>query len=330
MFFKTKPLLYLQLFNHSLRYLAVHPSNHSVMDHDELVFETSILEDGEITNSSLLQTRLSALIQEKKWKNAKTSILVLNDFVTLREIEIPSQLKNTEIKDYLSLHMNQSIRMPFENPSVDYVIYDKTEDVQKLALIAYPSDKINQYQEILQNASLKPDVADVSALSLYRLADNQALINHNSDQHTMILQWHPGSNSIMVFNQKRPTFSRHSQQDDVLNSYEFTQNGKWQWKDSEAEYEISIDEQLNSLERFLDFYRYSVLDGEHGVSEIILTGAHPNLEELKARLTDRFELRVAFLDLPDTISQAESSLYGLILRNENKKNGRGKKRGIRK
>ena len=71
MFFQNKPLIYLQLYNQSLRYMAVHSKNHTVIEYDEIFFESNMIEDGEIFNQSLLKTRLSALVQEKNGKMRK-------------------------------------------------------------------------------------------------------------------------------------------------------------------------------------------------------------------------------------------------------------------
>lgn len=213
MLFQTKPTIYLQLHKQSLLYLAVHPKSHAIIDMDEILFDTTILEDGKITNASLLETRLSALVQEKKWKNAKANILVLDDFVTVRELEVPAQLEENEIKTYLSLHMNQSIRMPFENPRYEFVVYDENEEYKKLTLLAYPGNKVKTYQEVLQNVSLKPEIADVAALSDYRVAEKNGLVRKESTNHKMILRWNPTDLSITVFHQERPTFNRHTKND---------------------------------------------------------------------------------------------------------------------
>lgn len=331
MLFQTKPTLYLHLHKQSLRYLAVHPKNHTIIDMDELFFETTILEDGEITNPALLETRLSALVQEKKWKNAKANILVLDDYVTVREVDVPAQLEEDEIRNYLTLHMNQSIRMPFEQPNFDYVIHDENEEVKKLTLIAYPGEKVASYQEILQNVSLKPEIADVAALSVYRVAKQNGLIPNHTDHHTMILRWNPADLSITVFNEDRPTFNRHTKNDTLVESFEHTAQEGWVWTDSETELEYSIEEQLNNLERFLDFYRYSVLNGENSISEIILTGYFPYLNELKQQIAERFTMDVQLLELPGEMEQAYSALYGLTLRGNEKANGkRNKKRGKKK
>ena len=320
MLFKTKPSLYLQLLESSIRYLAVHPTNYTIIEQDELLFDGAILEDSEIVNQALLETRLNALVLEKNWKNAKATILILNELVIVREIEVPIQLDEDEIPDYLNIHMNETIRMPFDNPSFEYIISGRDEDrgMIDLILIAYPKEKIRQYQDILQNVSLKPDVADVASLSIYRVADSQALIQKGVNQHTMILQWNPTDVSYTVFNQEKPIFKRNTDQGTIAQSFERTADGEWRWIASEAELEIHIADLLNNLGRFLDFYRYSVLDGEVGVSNIILTGSYPHLEDLQKRIAETLNLKVELLDLPTGISQPYGALYGLTLRGNNK------------
>lgn len=333
MLFKTKPNLYLQLLDSSIRYMAVHPTSHTILDKNELLFEGPILEDGEISNPQLLEARLSALVQEKKWKNAKAMILVLDELVTVREIEVPNQLDETEIRDYLSIHMNETIRMPFENPSFEYVVTGENveTEVKTLTVIAYPGNRVRQYQDMLQKVSLKPDVADVAALSLYRVAHKQNLIQNDSDRHTMILQWNPTNVSYTVFNQELPTFKRHTQQPMLTQSFERTVSGEWLWQSSPAELEIHLEEQLNNLGRFLDFYRYSVLEGESSVSNIILTGEYPDLDDLKKRISDVLNLNVQILEMPRDVSHSYGALYGLTLRQQVKvksqKKDKKKKRG---
>ena len=42
MFFQNKPLIYLQLYNQSLRYMAVHSKNHTVIEYDKIFFISTI------------------------------------------------------------------------------------------------------------------------------------------------------------------------------------------------------------------------------------------------------------------------------------------------
>lgn len=317
MFFNSKPLLYLQLLDRSIRYLAIHAKNGSIVDKGEIIFDTLALDDGEIVNHALLETRLDALVKEKKWKNAKTHILLSNKFVVLREETIPAQLVRSEIKDYLNLHIGQSIRIPYDDPVFDYQVTERNETEQKLFILAYPGRKIKESQEILQKVSLKPVVADITSLGLYRVAEKEALID--KEAHTLILEWNTYETAFMVYYQERPTFFRQSQSSDLSESWERNVEGEWIWKYSPEELDMALNDQLNGLERFLDFYSYSVLQGEGSVTEIILTGYYPSLEEIKDKLLDRFSLKVSILNLPGNIDQSFDALYGLSLKGDKQK-----------
>lgn len=332
MLFQTKPILYLQLLHRSLRYMLVHPTKKTLIEQNEIVFETDVLVDGNITNQALLETRLDVLVKEKKLKRAQTYILLPNDFVTVREEVIPGQLAADEIDDYLKLHMNQSIRMPFENPIFQYTILSDSAGTEvipdkHLLLLAYPGGLVEQYKDILEKVSLKPEVADVTALSLYRVLSENSSDNIHSEQHIMLLQWNPVDVSIMVFHEDRPMFNRHTQNDGVYSSWNINANAEWQWTETEVDLQMSIEEQLNSLERFLDFYQYSVLKGDVSISQIILTGDYPDLNALKERINERFPVEVQLLKLPTGIEQPFAALYGLTLRNDTKTKNSKVKRG---
>lgn len=261
MFFNSKPLLYLQLLDRSIQYLAVHAKNGSIVDKGEIIFDTLALDDGEIVNHALLETRLDALVKEKKWKNAKTHVLLSNKFVVLREETIPAQLVRNEIKDYLNLHIGQSIRIPYDDPVFDFQVTERNETEQKVFILAYPGKMIKEYKRILQKVSLKPVVADITSLGLYRIAEREGLIDKEK-AHTLILEWNPYETAFMVYHRDQPTFFRQSQSSDLSESWERGAEGDWIWKHSSEELEMSLVEQLNGLERFLDFYSYSVLQGE--------------------------------------------------------------------
>ncbi|HLR92105.1 MAG TPA: hypothetical protein VK048_03515 [Atopostipes sp.] len=70
---------------------------------------------------------------------------MLNNFITVRYETIPGQLTTNEIKDYLNLHINQTIRIPLENPVFDFEVVEKSEDEQRIFIVAYPGGLIHQY-----------------------------------------------------------------------------------------------------------------------------------------------------------------------------------------
>ncbi len=122
MLFKKKPNLYFEFLDTRIRYIAMDPQNKTVIAKAEIPFETKIINEGKIINASLIQNRLQALVAEKKWKNARASLLLPDDSVVIREEILPGQLTESEVKDYLNLHMGQSIRSPVKDTSFSHEI----------------------------------------------------------------------------------------------------------------------------------------------------------------------------------------------------------------
>lgn len=319
MLFNKKPHLFVQFLDRSIRYLAMDAQRKTLIKKDELVFDTAIMNEGQLINASLLETRLDALIKEKKWKNAKVSIVLPDDFVTLREEDIPAQLDASEIKDYLNLHINQSIRLPFDHPKIEFDVLEKNEEYQTLLLIAYPGEQVRRFLDLLKNINLKPEVADISSLCIYRILLHQKANQFAPDSHVMVLQWSPLDTTITVFNSDTPQFNRHTRSQRLSDSWHLAKTGQWEWLRSEEDLKDSLTEQLNGLERFIEFYRYSVMDGKESITDIILSGYFPDQNRLKQLLSERFSVNVHILQLPKEFHQADSVLYGLTLKeNKNK------------
>ncbi|WP_423189177.1 type IV pilus biogenesis protein PilM [Alkalibacterium sp. f15] len=312
--FGNKPSLYMQFMEKSIRYLVMDSQNKTLIEKDEVVFETAIIQEGKVANKQLLETRLEVLVKEKKWKNASVSIILPDDLVTIRNEVLPAQLSRTEVDEYLNLHINESIRLPFEDAKVDYEITNQTEENQTVFLVAYPNEQIKALKEILEKASLKPVVADISSLSLYRLVNIEETISTHSDDHLLLLQWNPIDYSMTVFNQDIPQFNRHTRSQRLADMWKLNETGEFEWKGSEEGLEDVLDEQINMLERFLEFYQYTVMDGERSISHIVLSGYYPNLEHVKMLLEDRLTLPIHMLTLPEEISATDAALLGLTLK----------------
>ena len=314
MLFKKKPNLYFEFLETRIRYMAMDPQNQTIIAKAEIPFETKIMQDGKISNPTLIQNRLLALVAEMKWKNAKVSVLLPDDTVVIREEMIPGQLTESEVKDYLTLHMGQSIRSPFKETSFHHEIVWQNETEQKVVLMLYPTATIREFEAILTGAALSPQVADISSLCLYRMIENNKAIKQGEENHMLVFQWSPAQTATMVFNQNFPTFTRNTRNPGVLNDWELTAEGKWLWKEDHQMLAGSMKETLDALERFLEFYRYSVLDGKNGITEIILTGDFSYLEELKENMENRFYLPIHLIQPVEGLESKYFPLYGLSLK----------------
>ena len=311
MLFQKKPLLYFEFLERRIRYLVMDAQSRTVLEQNEILFDTEILHEGRVINPSLLENRLNALVTEKKWKNAQTAILLPDDFVIVREEKIPAQLAPSEIKAYIALHMGQLIRSPFKETRFHFELLEVGEMEQTILLMLYPQEVIFQYESLLQKVSLNPVLADISSLCLYRTILQQNDLQQSPDEHVMVLQWSPVDHTIMVFHQNLPKFSRHSRLARFVDLWDVTKEGEWIWKDDQDSFEEAITDVLDVLERLLEFYRYSVMNGHGGVTNIFLTGDFPYLEKVREQLSQRFFLPIHLLQASEEISPKFLPLYGL-------------------
>jgi type IV pilus assembly protein PilM len=311
MLFQKKPLLYFEFLERRIRYLVLDAQSRTVLEKNEILFDTEILHEGRIINPSLLENRLNALVAEKKWKNAHAAMLLPDDFVIVREEKIPAQLAPSEIKAYIALHMGQLIRSPFKETRFHFEVLEVDDKDQTILLMLYPQEVIFQYESILQKVSLNPILADISSLCLYRIILQQNDLQQSPDEHVMVLQWSPVDHAIMVFHQNLPKFSRHSRLARLVDSWDVTEEGEWIWKDDQDSFEDAITDMLDVLERLLEFYRYSVINGQGGVTDIFLTGDFPYLEKVREQLSQRFFLPIHILKVSENISSKFLPLYGL-------------------
>ncbi|CZQ91790.1 type IV pilus biogenesis protein PilM [Trichococcus collinsii] len=311
MLFQKKPLLYFEFLERRIRYLVMDAQSRTVLEQNEILFDTEILHEGRVINPSLLENRLNALVTEKKWKNAQTAILLPDDFVIVREEKIPAQLAPSEIRAYVALHMGQLIRSPFKETRFHFELLEVGDMEHTILLMLYPQEVIFQYESLLQKVSLNPVLADISSLCLYRTILQQNDLQQNSDEHVMVLQWSPVDHTIMVFHQNLPKFSRHSRLARLVDLWDVTKEGEWIWKDDQDSFEEAITDVLDVLERLLEFYRYSVMNGHGGVTDIFLAGDFPYLEKIREQLSRRFFLPIHILQASEEISSKFLPLYGL-------------------
>nr|WP_268748305.1 pilus assembly protein PilM [Gracilibacillus boraciitolerans] len=230
------------------------------LDYDEVVFDTKVIEEGKIIDRKKLAVTLKNIIEEKKWKGRNLYFIVPDSSVTMRSEQIPASLNKEEAKSYIKLQLEGSIRLPFKNPLIDYHITNKGEEKNDILLFAYPEDRLQPYFEIFTEVTLNPVVADLSFLSTYRVCSELGL--SSEEQHLLMIQWNRYDLVLTVFHQNLPIFNRHINFHNMFENYISAENNEQiLWKQPEDVRQPFIEDQLLTMERFMDFYQYSVRNG---------------------------------------------------------------------
>ena len=300
-----------------IRYAVTKKSTlNKVVDYGEKFIDVNIIEDGKIINQKAFQSVLERLVRDKKWKRANLFFTVHDASVTIREQMVPKGLVKEEIKQYIFMELEENIRLPFTDPVLDFAIIGEEEEQTKILLFAYPKDRLQPYISAFEKVGLKPKVADFSALSIYRLYFELDMAQKK--EHLLMVQWRIDAVVLTAFYQQKPIFTRYVKS--TLNQEDWTwraNSNALDWTGEKADFDQNIDEQLVTIERFLDFYRYSVSNGEEQITKILLTGELPVLDAISERLQDQFNLPVVSmrtLEQQKSLPAKYADVLGLVLK----------------
>ncbi|WP_053219021.1 type IV pilus biogenesis protein PilM [Virgibacillus senegalensis] len=295
MFQKNKKQVNLIIKDRAIRYMVNNqPTLSGIVDYGEVQLESGIIVDGKVSDLDGFTAALRMLVSNKKWKNRKTSFCVPDASVTIREHFVPKQLKKQEIKSYINMDLEDNLRLPFSNPVIDFVVIGEENEQVKILLFAYPKDRINEYLHAFKQAGLLPTVADLSSLSLHRLYHELGYAEEG--EHLLLAQWGRDAAVLTAFNENKPVFTRQVKSILTQDAWEFSPEAEEvTWQGSEAELNESIDAQLTMLERFLDFYQYSVMDGEKQINKLLLCGDFPFLSKVENYLKENYKMSVLII-----------------------------------
>ncbi|GGH86055.1 type IV pilus assembly protein PilM [Pullulanibacillus pueri] len=225
-----------------------------------------IIENGNIVDKTRLEDILKHFIKKRKLKGKKIFIIVPDAFVVVRKIEIPGHLSADDIRSYLFMEIGHSIHLPFNNPVFDVHVLGQEEEHTEILLFAAPEETVKEYVDLLESCGTKPVAAEISSLSLYRLYKQLDLA---MDESSMFIQYDTDGINVSIFKAHLPLFIRQIPKDT---------------KEPTMEMRDSYTEILAEIERMMNFYQFTLNNGEDAVQKVILTGDNPAIEAFFAHL----------------------------------------------
>ena len=263
-----------------------------------------LIENGKIIDEIGFYYYLSELFKELGIKKRYVRFYVPNSLIIMREIEFPSNLKDKEIKEYIQEEIGKSIHLPFKEPVFDVhyerpdgETFDNRDEMQKGMLFAAPQDEMLKYTEILDDVSLKPIVADVEPIGIYRYFHHIYEVDVNKVY--MFVQLNVNSINLSIFHNNQLDFIRYQNLDVELKGWHINQEIEeitWEYEESETDLIGILEDQIVELERIMNFYRFSIKKGELAVNEMVVLGDHPLLEVFYKKLSSHFDIPTTLLN----------------------------------
>ncbi|ANB59830.1 type IV pilus assembly [Anoxybacillus amylolyticus] len=271
--------------DHVIRYVELKPTDpFTIQKHGERDLPKGLIHDGKIMDRETVTMILEECVDEWKLKNRRVRFLVPDPVVVIRRLSLPADLQEDEIRGYLFMELGTTIHLPFEHPVFDYALLEKTSEKLTILLFAAPEPIVRDYAELLEEVNVRPIVADVSPLCVYRLF--HAADQVRRDDHLLIVQIDESSVNVSAFFNDAPIFMRQLLFE-VPN--ETIRQDEW-FRPFEDVYK--------EIERVMNFYRFSLQQGNAQITKIFLTGDHPKLPHLHEAMQERFDVPVERLTEP--------------------------------
>lgn len=310
-FFRTKRFANLVIDDYVIRLVENSGQQLTKLKVKEIPLPAGLVENGKVIDELQFYEFMTDVVDEWKMKHAYVRFYVPDSLVIMRHVEFPAHLQGEEIIDYFMLEVGESIHFPFDDPLFDLHVVtdgefsgdgedyeqDQTTEMRKATLFAAPEEEVRKFTDLFDDLSLKPVVADVRSLGVYRFFHQIGL--SKEDKTYLFFELNLTSVNISIFSEHQIGLLRYQQLGIAVEnwSYQADADGKllWQYRSDSEEMKRVIEEQIDELERMMNFYRYSLYKGQKKIDEIIVLGDHPHLAHVVRQIEQHYELPLNLL-----------------------------------
>ena len=280
--------------NHYLRFVTA-TKNGVLLNYGQKCLPPGVIAEGNIEDRDTLLMILEEMVEHWKLKGSKLSFLVPNESMIVRKVSVPPEIRNDELTGYLYMQLGETIHLPFETPILEALSLEKNEENQQDVLVVAANETIiEDYQQLFMEASLKPYLADLSMLSLYRTYYHLGLAH--PDEHVLFIQIGLTTMIFSVFNEHKPVLVHHVPLSFTIEQFEVVRGRSgsefYTWNDSEDMLLGYIGDAMMEMERFLTYYRFNLSQNKYSITKIFVTGDHPSMKTFVAQMNDRLDVEI--------------------------------------
>src|SRR5690625_1094032 len=259
-----------------------------------------IIDKGKLIDEPAFYDLIKSLVQENGLKGRNVRFFVPQSLIILREIEIPEDVQQDHIKQYINLEIGNTIHFPFKHPIFD--IYTKEAKENKVTILAAPEDELLKYIQMFSDVSLKPTIVEIQPLGIYRYFLNSQYHEFEANIF-MIIEYNLFSVNISVFRNHKVEFLRHQPLTLAENHWKYNEEtSEYVFTGDELNYQGELDDLLSEIERLMNFYRFSLHQGEKEINHIIMVGDTPYLSKIVNLVNQRYSISVTSIDTNEQIN----------------------------
>ncbi|MBS4176189.1 type IV pilus biogenesis protein PilM [Lederbergia citrea] len=280
LFKRTKKTVNIMFSDQAIRFIeATVEEQPKILRWAEHPIGRDIINEGKIIDAQTLRLIMEECVDNWRIKRRHVQFLVPDPYIVIRPISIPGDVRDDEMKGHIFLEIGSSIHLPFEDPVFDVTVLQETASEKEVLLVAAPQEVVKGYVDLLEDVKLKPTVADISPLSLYRLYQYSGMSTGND--HIMLLHMDEDLLTISIFHNHVPIFIKPlpMNREPIAISMNVLE-------EQEDKPHFYLEDVFLEIEKIMDFYIYSLNQGNAQVERIFLSGGHPQLKNIKEMLAE--------------------------------------------
>jgi type IV pilus assembly protein PilM len=303
--------------DHSIRFVELKQANPPIAQKcEERFLPTGIIKEGKINDFDSLSNILDECIDDWKIKHRSVRFIIPDSLVIIRKVTIPADIQDDEIKGYLYMELGSTIHLPFEDPILDIFQLNTSETTKEVLLFAVPEKYVLDFTDLFTNLKLHPIAADISPLALYRLYHHLDL--SRKQEILLTVQFDLTAVSLCIFEGTIPVVMRQLPFDFDINKWDIKRDSMGtdiKFKGNTNELALQLEDVFKEINKFFDFYRYTLNNGKKQILKILLNGDHPILNLVLDELIDRYDVPINMLNLETAKNKTDKlpSKYYLCL-----------------
>ena len=262
-----------------------------VIFHQEIPIDEGIIEEGIIIDKDKLRMILMNMVQENGWKGATVSFFVHDSHVNIRKVQVPAELDENEIESYILLNNDSVYRLPISNPVIDCKVIQEADETKEVLVFVYPKDILDDYLTVFHDCKLKPIVADLSPLAIHRLVEKTEGSNIGD---LLLISLYTDSMTLTALTDGFPLFTRSIATPTSVESSTI-QDPTNPWLGNSSNAQQVLENQIASIERFMNFYQYTVHQGNRSITKLAIYSDRGGTVPLVQMLESTFSLPVVSL-----------------------------------
>lgn len=179
----SKHALGLDISDNSIELLEIKKSwgKETVVAYSRKKIESGIVEKGRIINKGKLTAALAEVYARAKPSRFKIKevILAIPEIISfLHVFKMPAVISEENIQESVQYEAEETIPISFDQTYHDYQIIYKDDNYQDVLYVAVWKKIIDDYQEVIFNAGLKPIIMESESMALARAFITKKLDNH--------------------------------------------------------------------------------------------------------------------------------------------------------